>query len=292
MEAETLPKQQTASSKVDMCSVCGVNKAKYRCPACTVRSCSLSCVKTHKRCEGCNGVRDRAAMVLKDDMDNLSLLSDYRLLEEIDNKLEDNLRNPLRRHVMRSLKDKPSLPRFLHCLKNEAWNRGTTLKFMPSHFTSRRENTTRWHIRWVFHQADVSFTDTGVDENTPIIKLLNRYLEPKNDLSPEDNEKLEYYQSASYGKIAVLIKTDVPGSGTTFQELFVNKSLRLNLANKTVLEYPVFYVVLKDHIDAYLDYQPEGHDDLFSELPKVKGMATQKSDSLSYFDATSDMEEG
>lgn len=287
--------QQTRPCKVGVCSVCGVNQAKYTCPACSIKSCSLSCVKSHKKCQGCTGIRDRAAMVLKEDMDNLTLLSDYRLLEEIDNKLEDNLRNPLRRHVMRSLKDKPSLPHFLHRLRNEAWNRGTTLKFMPSHFTSRRENTTRynfkegiirWHIKWIFHQADFTYVDTSVDENTSVIKLLARYLEPSNDLSPEDNEKLAYYQSASYGKVAVLIKTDVPGSGTTFQELFLSKSIRLNLANKTILEYPIFYAVLRDHIHAYLEYQPEGHDDLFSDPEVKEARETHKADGLSFFDAS------
>ncbi|XP_045606797.1 box C/D snoRNA protein 1 [Procambarus clarkii] len=294
-------REDETRSRLGMCSVCRVNKAKYTCPACSIKSCSLSCVKAHKQCEGCSGVRNRAALVLKDDMDNLTLLSDYRLLEEIDHKLEDNLRHPLRRHVMRSLKDKPSLPHFLHRLRNEAWNRGTTLKFMPSHFASRRENTSRfnfkegiirWHIKWIFHQADVTFTDTSVDENTPIIKLLTKYLEPNNDLSQDDNEKLAYYQSASYGKVAVLMKTDVPGSGTTFQELFMSKSIRLNLANKMVMEYPVLYVVLKHHMDAYLEYQPEGHDDLFSDPEVKEATEMQKVTGLSFFDASNDMEDG
>lgn len=130
--------------------------------------------------------------------------------------------------------------------------------------------------------------DSSVDENTLIIKLLSKYLDPKNNLSAEDNEKLAYYHSASYGKVAVLMKTDLPGSGMTFQELFLSKSLRLNFANKSILEYPVLYVVLRDHIHAYLDYQPEGHDDLFSE-PEVK--EAQKVEGLSFFDAHSDMEQ-
>lgn len=112
-------------------------------------------------------------------------------------------------------------------------------------------------------------------------------MNPENDLSPEENEKLAYYQSASYGKVAVLIKSDVPEEGMTFQELVMSKSLRLNLANKTIYEYPTFYVVLKYHLDAYLDYRPEGHDDLFTE-PEVK--AAQKIDSLNYFIADSDVE--
>lgn len=169
--------------------------------------------------------------------------------------------------------------------------------FLPSHFITHKENTSRfnfkegiirWHIKWVFHQAAVTFVDTSVDENTPIMKLLTKYLDPNNDLSPEDNEKLAYYHSASYGKVAVLMKTDLPGYGMTFHELFLFKNLRLNFANKTILEHPTLYVILRDHIHSYLDYQPEGHDDLFCE-PEVK--EAQKVGGLSFFDANSDMEE-
>ena len=127
----------------------------------------------------------------------------------------------------------------------------------------------RWHIKWIFHQADVTFIDCSVDENTSISTLLAKYMNPtKNELSPENNDKLAFYHSASYSRVSVLIKVDVPGSGVAFQELEPLRSLRVNFANKVITEYPVLYVVLKDHLHSYLDYQPqgEGHDDLFSEI--------------------------
>lgn len=143
----------------------------------------------------------------------------------------------------------------------------------------------RWHIKWIFHQADVVLTDCSVDENTSIFRLLARYLNPtENKLSAEDNEKLAYYHSASYSRVSVLIKTETPDSGIVFQELEPYKSLRVNFANKVITEYPVLYVVLKDHLDSYMDYRSEGHDDLFSE---VEGKEEQKMDGLKFFDADS-----
>lgn len=82
-------KPPTCTSKLGTCSVCRTNKARYTCPACGVRSCSLSCVKSHKKCEGCDGIRNKASLVLKDDMDNLTILSDYRFVCQ---EVMDNLR--------------------------------------------------------------------------------------------------------------------------------------------------------------------------------------------------------
>lgn len=288
--ASDLQETKVLNSRLGPCCVCVANAAKYTCPSCGAKTCSLGCVKTHKNDANCNGMRNKTAMVHKGDMDNFTLLSDYRFLEEIDHKLEDNHRDPLRRHIVQRNNERPTLPHFLQRLKNEAWNRGTLLKFMPSHFAAHQENSTRfhfkegiirWHVKWIFHQADVKFTDKSIDENTSIVKLLVKYMEPNNGLlSAEENEKLAYYHSASYGKIAVLLRTNERGSGPAFEEVFVKKSLRLNLANKTVTEFPVFYVILRDHIHAYLDYEADDQDDLFSEIEEKD---IQKDEGLSYF---------
>ncbi|BEI83177.1 hypothetical protein CcaverHIS002_0310450 [Cutaneotrichosporon cavernicola] len=44
------------------CSICK-SPAKYTCPRCAARSCSLPCSKAHKEKKGCSGVRDPAAFV-------------------------------------------------------------------------------------------------------------------------------------------------------------------------------------------------------------------------------------
>ncbi|KAK7084542.1 Box C/D snoRNA protein 1 [Halocaridina rubra] len=284
---------EALKSRLGTCSVCIANLAKYTCPSCKIKTCSLSCVKTHKDDTSCSGVRSKTAMIHKEDMDNLTLLSDYRFLEEIDHKLEDTGRDPLRRYVAPSPYGVPSLPPFLIRLKTAAWKRGTHLRFMPKHFVAHKENSTRyifqegiirWHVKWVFHQADISFTEESVNENKTIIDLLAKYLEPDSSvLSPEEAEKLAYYHSASYKKIAVLLKNADRGS-PVFEEMFVDKSLLLNLANKTVKEFPVFYVVLRDHIHFYMDLEADddhNFNDLFDDhLQKTE---SDKDESLCYF---------
>ena len=148
----------------------------------------------------------------------------------------------------------------------------------------------RWHIKWVFHQADVVFIDRSVDENTLICTLLAKYMNPtKNEQSAEDNEKLAYYHSASYSRVSVLIRTSTPDFGVVFHEIEPLKTLRVNFANKVIVEYPVLYVVLKDHLCSYLDYhgEGEGHDDLFSAVEEKE---EQRKGALNFFDGDSDVE--
>jgi hypothetical protein len=38
---------------VEVCGVCGDAEAKYKCPRCAKRTCSLKCVKTHKQADDC-----------------------------------------------------------------------------------------------------------------------------------------------------------------------------------------------------------------------------------------------
>ncbi|MPC18480.1 Box C/D snoRNA protein 1 [Portunus trituberculatus] len=205
--------------------------------------------------------------------------------------------------MLRSAKKPPddrlSVPPHLQQLRIQAAQRGTTLKFIPSFFSNHRENTTRyhfkegvirWHIKWVFHQADVVLIDCSVDENTLICTLLAKYMNPtKNELSAEDNEKLAYYHSASYSRVSVLMKTNTPDSGVVFHEIEPLKTLRVNFANKVILEYPVLYVVLKDHLCSYLDYhgEDEGHDDLFSVIEEKE---EQGKNVLNFFDGDCDVE--
>jgi len=38
---------------VEVCGVCGDAEAKYKCPRCAKRTCSLKCVKAHKQADEC-----------------------------------------------------------------------------------------------------------------------------------------------------------------------------------------------------------------------------------------------
>ncbi|OHE92622.1 HIT zinc finger [Colletotrichum orchidophilum] len=46
-----------------LCAICHIEPPKYKCPRCTLQTCSLTCTKRHKSWSSCNGIRDATAYV-------------------------------------------------------------------------------------------------------------------------------------------------------------------------------------------------------------------------------------
>ncbi|KAK2029505.1 HIT zinc finger protein [Colletotrichum zoysiae] len=44
-----------------LCAICHTEPPRYKCPRCTIRTCSLACTKRHKAWSSCNGIRDATA---------------------------------------------------------------------------------------------------------------------------------------------------------------------------------------------------------------------------------------
>ncbi|XP_029474730.1 box C/D snoRNA protein 1-like [Rhinatrema bivittatum] len=116
------------------CETCGSEEAKYRCPRCMKYSCSLPCVKKHKATIRCSGVRDKAAFVSISQFDEMTLLSDYRFLEDVGRSSDCAARDVLLH--------RPTSCRFLNFMKNRARKHHIDLKILPVGFTKRRQNST------------------------------------------------------------------------------------------------------------------------------------------------------
>ena len=68
-----------------------------------------------------------------------------RFLEEVEHKLDDGFRHPLRKFIKRRNDElKNNLPPHLKRLKSEAWKRATTIEFQPQHFSRHQDNSTRY----------------------------------------------------------------------------------------------------------------------------------------------------
>lgn len=65
------------------CEVCFERLRQYKCPRCSMMTCSLQCCKKHKLENGCNGQRDRAAYVSIRDFGEKTLRSDLHFLEDV-----------------------------------------------------------------------------------------------------------------------------------------------------------------------------------------------------------------
>ncbi|XP_057663645.1 box C/D snoRNA protein 1 [Diorhabda carinulata] len=244
-DSEVSAGSETFSSKLGLCEVCTIRNGKYTCPRCEVKTCSLKCNRIHKLELECNGDRDRTKFVPLNKFSNLDLVSDYRLLEEISRSLEAAKKN---------FRTKWNLQRALIKLKYEAKLRKVDLKFLPSQFTRRKNNTTNfqsataqifWHVEWIFVNADnLRLYDENVPETQKLGGILQKYFMPDNDKLLA--EKLQYYQAVGIPGVKLFLKAE-QRTIKKFYELDSSMTLKESLANKLIIEYPTIHVVFKDH---------------------------------------------
>ncbi|XP_020290607.1 box C/D snoRNA protein 1 [Pseudomyrmex gracilis] len=250
--------------KLKFCEVCGA-EAKYTCPKCEVKTCSLTCVDIHKKELECNGIRNKVKYVPLNEFTDLDLLNDYRFLEEV-----NRLLNKKKTYADMKIRDK-LVPVHLYKLKKGAAQRKVLLLFMPYMFTRHRENTTYlnwktnelfWRLEWIFPQAEniKCITEKALD-TTRLVTILEQILNP---ISSEDTdieeldlklklaEKLQFYRAAGLSVIKVLLKAEkVKNAKLKFYELDLELTLRENLEDKIIVEFPTLHVIMKDHVNMY-----------------------------------------
>ncbi|KAL4935095.1 hypothetical protein BDV06DRAFT_234700 [Aspergillus oleicola] len=73
----------------NLCAICHLNPPKYRCPRCSLRSCSLACTKKHKTWSQCSGVRDPGAYVRRAELATESAFDrDFNFITGIERGIE------------------------------------------------------------------------------------------------------------------------------------------------------------------------------------------------------------
>ncbi|XP_014473577.1 PREDICTED: box C/D snoRNA protein 1 [Dinoponera quadriceps] len=264
-------KMATTIVKLKDCEVCDIKKARYTCPKCEVRTCSLTCVNIHKKELKCDGIRDNTKYISLKSFTDLDVLSDYRLLEEIGRTVNEYKGNPKKKYTRQGV----PLPLYLYKLKSAAFSRKISLSFMPQNFSRRKANTTYlnwktnelfWRIEWIFPQAEnIKRITTKALETTRVSTLVDQLLDPvlllkdKTDNTelnvklPENVvDRLQFYKAAGSNNIKVLLKAEkVKKSSYRFYDLDLTLTLKENLRNKTIIEFPTLYVVMKDHSYMY-----------------------------------------
>ncbi|XP_062559798.1 box C/D snoRNA protein 1 [Armigeres subalbatus] len=244
--------------RLGLCEVCNAIQAKYTCPKCEIKSCCLKCVNLHKKELNCDGIRDRTKYIPMKKITKMDMMSDYYFLEECTRFVDDRKRDKLKRYTQYN----KSLPPSLFRLRCAARDRGITLKFLLQNFTKHQRNTSQlnfktmiihWRVEWCFPNAEGSlFVDERCDENESVYDLLRKYLDGGTDEEVIGKNKLEYYQSRGMNRLRVLLKAEgVKRSKNRFFELKPKKSLKENLKGKTIVEYPVIYVIFKETSDGF-----------------------------------------
>nr|CAH7762000.1 unnamed protein product [Callosobruchus chinensis] len=248
--AKMEPQPSTSyQSKLGQCEVCDYHEAKYTCPRCEVKTCSLKCNKIHKLEVECSGDRDRTKYVPMQKFTSLDLSSDYRLLEEITRGLDASKKSFGRKF--------DNLSGFLLKLQRMCYARKTKIKFLPFKFQRRRENSTKikgfeihWHIDWIFVNADNLKIADCVPEGEKIGRAVGKHLQQNNNSSDKLSEILKYYRAVGIPGMKLFLKAEQK-AGKKFFELDPDDDFRTALARKLIIEYPTIHVVLKDHACSY-----------------------------------------
>ncbi|KAI0846591.1 hypothetical protein F5Y00DRAFT_243523 [Daldinia vernicosa] len=72
-----------------LCTICHIQTPKYKCPRCGTRTCSLACVKKHKKWSSCNGERDPTVYVPREKLKtDAGIDHDYNFLTKIERSVE------------------------------------------------------------------------------------------------------------------------------------------------------------------------------------------------------------
>lgn len=150
-------------SQTSVCEICGL-QSKYKCPRCSLRSCSLNCSKAHKEQRGCDGERDKTAYIAMKDYKHMDLVNDYTLLEQTKRQVEDLGKGaPQHNFNIRA-----------HKLQTSYANEGVELLLSPQGMERRRRDRTyfdnksnqlklsvdvvQWGVSTVHHQVYQSMT--------------------------------------------------------------------------------------------------------------------------------------
>lgn len=249
-----------------MCEVCSLQNARYTCPKCEIKTCCLSCSKVHKKELDCSGLRDRTKYIPLKNMTKVDFMNDYYFLEECTKFVKDKKDNK---------KVKPrhhgGISKSLHTLKKVASDRKIRLLYMVGDLTRRKENRTiydskkqviLWHLELIFVNANNLKVSARIEENQRLSDVVLSFLKSED---PAIQKSLEFYKSSGIKNLKVLFKAEGL-KGDQYFVLDLEKSLKKNLTNKVVIEFPTFQVIMDHSVG---DFQIVDEDDLVldSEFP-------------------------
>jgi hypothetical protein len=128
-----------------LCPICYTNPPKYRCPRCSMQTCSLECSQAHKLRASCSGTRDPAKYIPKKEMKASTVDMDFNFLKTVQKTRDDGHRE-IQKLEKGSAK---SSRRKLHAAKRKtgkkrASERGVHVQRLPQWMERTQLNKTVW----------------------------------------------------------------------------------------------------------------------------------------------------
>ncbi|XP_003744671.1 box C/D snoRNA protein 1 [Galendromus occidentalis] len=239
--------KSAATMVAPQCSICQ-KSAKYRCPRCALRTCSVDCVRSHKEASGCSGLRDRTAYVPLSKFTEMDLQSDYRLLEETANVIDGSIRDK----IVKPHRG-PVLPQNLINLQKLAWKSSRIgLQFLPEMFSKRKMNRTsikrgilHWTVAVEIPQSDVSLLKHNVASTALLKDFLHDVIR---GLTDSEKQRACALVNCSFNDLSVFLKAERrPANDERYHQLDSDLSLEENFKEKHITEFPTLWLATQDH---------------------------------------------
>lgn len=203
------------------CDVCRTQRPKYTCPACSLRTCSLVCVKQHKQERDCNGRQPKPDFIPLARMTDDSITLDARLIQDTQDAAERATRGEPK-HDHKSAGRQGAFRWMLT-------ERRLLVKCLPSTFSRHQQNKSRSvrsgdkrSVRWTvcLRTGEEDQLTHDVNEETLISSLTDR-------------------------PVSVLDEGNRRSGADKLRALDPSKSLKDQLVDLTIIEYPVLVVTDK-----------------------------------------------
>lgn len=240
----------TIDGRLGKCEVCNFNLAKYTCPKCEVRTCRLECLNIHKKELKCDGIRDKTKYIPLKQITESDLMSDYVFLESCTNYASARRTDKIKRYTThdRSL----TVPQSKLKRAAAAPQRQITLEFLLPNFNKHKNNTTfydwkskviYWRIEWHFISKNKNqiAIDERCNESESMTTLITKYFKCKNTIDEIREKDIE--------DVVLLLKAEgIRKCKNRYYPMEISRTLQENLNKRTIIEFPVIYVVLKEDV--------------------------------------------
>ncbi|XP_074598970.1 uncharacterized protein LOC141853501 [Brevipalpus obovatus] len=239
-----------------LCAICQENGPKYKCPCCSLRTCSASCVQAHKTVYNCSGRAAPATFKKLSNIAEADLRHDYFFLNDGDRFL-----GSLRRERINIVRSADELPSWLKKLIYEAKMRGTRLRILPAGFKKRCENKTayQYSLKEIHWDIELEFTHImkrgesiqqtssvilhRVPENRTLMEVVQEYIDPQDIINK--NEIWKNYRV--YREIGTQNWVTKIRLAKTTLIIDPSQQIRSILSGRTIIEYPTFIITLAEN---------------------------------------------
>ncbi|KRZ76119.1 Box C/D snoRNA protein 1, partial [Trichinella papuae] len=231
------------------CDICKKN-ARYCCPACQARSCSLECVKKHKKLINCDGLACRTRFVPMQNYSTVNFMQDFNILMEAAGKYDHFRETIASYHKKHNAQQDRNLQ--FNCRSN-----GILLVRLPHYcyknlrnksFYNKRADTSFWSVEFIFHfnNNPVSVICDKIPNSLSLLTLLKNLFKPKpNSEFAEQSALLNNYANIiNLNDLRCFFKVEQNWwtKDDRYYAVDMNSSLIEILKEKIVVVFPTFHI--------------------------------------------------